>query len=368
LGRRDARAQGGVVWILAFSMWALLGCGAAQPTPSSAATARIDAGLVVGVQGNAAVKRNGWRDYAPALLGTPLRRGDLLRLESTGSATVACADLKLATIASGVSGYPCQAAPKTPLVYEGALLTPTRGDSGSGEYPRIVSPRRTKLIDPHPVLRWQPLSEARTYKVSLQGANWSAEVSGAHEVPYPADAPALQPGVNYRLVVTSGDRSSSEEPGAGLAFTLATAEEVRSIREAEARIRSLGLAETATALLVANVYATNGLHAEAIEGLERLPGPQEPAVLRLLGDLYIAVGLNQLAEERYTAALTRSETLNDIEGQAQAHHALGRIFGALGNPDDARRHFSNALTLYDRLGDAKKAAEAKAQLDALPQP
>jgi hypothetical protein len=347
-------------------LWMLLGCGAPQPTPARPAGGATESGLIVGVQGDAAVKRAGWRDYAPALFGAPLRRGDLLRLGSAGSATVACADLKLATVEGGVSGYPCQTAPKTPLVYEGTLLSPTRGDGGSNDAPLVISPRKTKLLNPRPVLRWQPVPGAKTHKVSLQGANWATEVGGAYELPYPESAPVLQPGATYRLVVTAGDRSSSEEPGAGLGFSVIGAEEAKAVKEAEAKIRALGLTETGTALLIANVYATNGLYAEAIEGLERLRGTQEPAVLRLLGDLYISTGLNRLAEERYASALARSEALNDIEGQAQAQHALGRIYEALGNPAEARRHLSDALALYDRLGDTKQAVEAKAQLDALP--
>ena len=354
--------------VLFGAVWMLLGCGAPQPTPARPAGGGTESGLIVGVQGDAAVKRAGWRDYAPALFGAPLRRGDLLRLGSAGSATVACADLKLATVEGGVSGYPCQTAPRTPLVYEGTLLNPTRGDNGSGDTPLVISPRKTKLLNPRPVLRWQPMPGAKSYKLSLRGTNWTAEMSGASELPYPDSAPALQPGVTYRLVVTAGDRSSSEEPGAGLGFSVLGAAEAKAVKEAEAKIRALSLTETATALLIANVYATNGLYAEAVEGLERLPGPQEPAVLRLLGDLYISTGLNRLAEERYTTALARSEALSDVEGQAQAHHALGRIYDALGNPAEARRHLSGALALYDRLGDAKQAAEAKAHLDALPKP
>jgi len=354
--------------VLFGAVWMLLGCGAPQPTPARPAGGGTESGLIVGVQGDAALKRAGWRDYAPALFGAPLRRGDLLRLGSAGSATVACADLKLATVEGGVSGYPCQTAPRTPLVYEGTLLNPTRGDNGSGDTPLVISPRKTKLLNPRPVLRWQPMPGAKSYKLSLQGTNWTAEMSGASELPYPDSAPALQPGVTYRLVVTAGDRSSSEEPGAGLGFSVLGAAEAKAVKEAEAKIRALSLTETATALLIANVYATNGLYAEAVEGLERLPGPQEPAVLRLLGDLYISTGLNRLAEERYTTALARSEALSDVEGQAQAQHALGRIYEALGNPTEARRHLSAALALYDRLGDAKQAAEAKAHLDALPKP
>ena len=354
--------------VLFGAVWMLLGCGAPQPTPARPAGGGTESGLIVGVQGDAALKRAGWRDYAPALFGAPLRRGDLLRLGSAGSATVACADLKLATVEGGVSGYPCQTAPRTPLVYEGTLLNPTRGDNGSGDTPLVISPRKTKLLNPRPVLRWQPMPGAKSYKLSLRGTNWTAEMSGASELPYPDSAPALQPGVTYRLVVTAGDRSSREEPGAGLGFSVLGAAEAKAVKEAEAKIRALSLTETATALLIANVYATNGLYAEAVEGLERLPGPQEPAVLRLLGDLYISTGLNRLAEERYTTALARSEALSDVEGMAQAQHALGRIYEALGNPAEARRHLSDALALYDRLGDAKQAAEAKAHLDALPKP
>jgi hypothetical protein len=359
-----------VVWLLALVALTATSCAAPQPTPARPgdAASRTESGLIVGVQGDAAVKRAGWRDYAPALFGAPLRRGDLLRLGSAGSATVACADLKLASVEGGVSGYPCQTAPRTPLVYEGTLLNPTRGDSGSGDYPLVISPRKTKLLNPRPVLRWQPMPGAKSTKAGLQGTNWATEVSGASELSYPESAPALQPGVTYRLIVTSGDRSSSEEPGAGLGFSVIGTEEAKAVKVAEAKIRALGLTETATALLIANVHATNGLYAEAIEGLERLPAPQEPAVLRLLGDLYISTGLNRLAEERYSAALVRSEELNDVEGQAQAHHALGRIYDALGNAADARRHLTDALALYDRLGDAQKSAEAKAQLDALPKP
>ena len=363
---RASVVMSGAVWVLALTSLILLGCGAPQPTPAWPTGGGAESGLIVGVQGDAAVKRAGWRDYAPALFGAPLRRGDLLRLGSAGSATVACADLKLATVEGGVSGYPCQTAPRTPLVYEGTLLNPTRGDGGSGDTPLVISPRKTKVLNPRPVLRWQPVPGVKSHKLSLQGTNWATEVSGASELRYPDSAPTLQPGVTYRLVVTAGDRSSSEEPGAGLGFSVIGADEAKTVKEAEAKIRSLGLTETATALLIANIYATNGLYAEAIEGLERLRGTQEPAVLRLLGDLYISTGLNRLAEERYAAALARSVALSDVEGQAQAQHALGRIYDALGNAVEARRHLTDALALYDRLGDAKKSAEAKAQLDALP--
>ena len=357
----------GRVWLLTLIALAAVSCASPQPTPARPANAGgAESSLIIGVQGDAAVKRVGWRDYAPVIFGAPLRRGDLLRLGAAGHATIACADLKLATIESGVSGYPCQTAPRAPLVYEGSLLTPTRGDSGSGDTPFVISPRKTKLLSPRPLLRWQSIPGANTYKIGLQGTNWATEVAGASEIAYPANAPALQPGVTYRLVVSAGDRSSNAEPGAGLGFTLLSADQTKTVEAGEAKIRAMGLAETPTALLIANLYATNGLLSEAIEMLETRRDSQEPAVLRLLGDLYVGVGLNRLAEERYVAALSRSAALNDVEGQAQTHLVLGRIYDAMGNAVEARRHLADALQLYEQLGDVKNAAEAQAQLNALP--
>ncbi|MBM4458485.1 MAG: tetratricopeptide repeat protein [Chloroflexi bacterium] len=352
-------------WLFILIVLFALGCGSGQQPPGRGENpaGKVESGIIVGLQGEAAMKRAGWRDYAPAMFGAAFRRGDLLRL-TAGRAVVACADLRLATVEAGVSGFPCQASQRPAIVFEGALLNPTRGDGAGDEFPRVISPRKTRLLNPRPLFRWQPVAAAKSYKVRLQGASWTAEAAG-DALAYPDNAPALQPGVAYRLVVTAGDRSSNEEEGSGLGFSIIPADEARAVRDAEARIRGLGLTETPTALLIANVYATHGLYAEAIEGLERLREAQEPAVLRLLGDLYLSVGLNRQAEERYLAALAGSALAADLEGQAQAHHALGRIYDALGDRAAARRSLTDALARYERLGDASQAAEVKRILSAV---
>ena len=345
----------------------LAACGRTQPTaapaPGDATTSNNQDGIIVTVQGDASIKRAGWQTYAPAFFGAPLRKGDLLRLAASARVVVACADLKLSELPAGVSGFPCKTGPgQSALVYAGRLAAPTRGEPGVGEYPVVVSPRQTRLLDPHPAPRWTAVPGVAQYRVSLQGVDWSTAIDGSTETVYPSGAPALKPGTVYRLIVEAGERSSTEEPGAGLGFELLGAGEVKAVRAAEATIRALGLSEAATRLLTANLYAVHDLQAEAIALLDPLAGSGEPAVPRLVGDLYLSIGLNRQAEESYLQALTLSQGANDAEGQAAAHAALGAIYESLGSRAEAVRHWQGAIAGYERLGDQARTTELRALL------
>src|SRR5262245_27802124 len=103
--------------LLFLMLFGLLGCAGAPPTPPAAPDR--DVHLVVAVQGELSVKREGWSDYAPARFGTVLHYGDLLRLDGSGQATVVCADLSIASVPGGVSGVPCKAA-QSVLTYGGS--------------------------------------------------------------------------------------------------------------------------------------------------------------------------------------------------------------------------------------------------------
>ena len=85
-------------------------------------------------------------------------------------------------------------------------------------------------------------------------------------------------------------------------------------------------------------------------------------MLRLVGDLYLSIGLNRQAEENYLQALTLSEGVNDVEGQAAAHATLGNVYDSLGSREEAARHWQDAIAGYDQLGDASKIAELRALL------
>lgn len=358
----------------------LLGCSPFAPTTTPSPTISVlppisvksNGGLhlVIAVQGQLRVKRVRRSEFAPALFGTPLRYGDLLRLGPQSQATVICADLTLVTVRSGFSGVPCRSVARSVLVYGGSLVSPTRGDM-SGLIPIVLSPRRTKLLTTRPTLRWTPMAGVTTYTVSVRGpnVNWSADVSSRTEVVYPDDAPVLAPGATYKLIVVGGGRSSDEEGEAGLGFTLLKPHEVQAVREQESRIRELGLAKAPTQFLIALLYGSIGLNAEAIEELRDLSEIlKQPAVVRLLADLYRDIGLNRQAEEAYLQALDLSQREDDVEGEALAQNALGLIYEALGNKGEAVRRLKMAMELYQKLGDARMVLEIRDILGVLSQP
>jgi hypothetical protein len=323
--------------------------------------------VIAAVQGQVDVKRKGRSKYEPVRIGTSLRRGDLLRVEASSRATVVCADLTKRDVTSGFSGVPCPASRQTTLKLPTGLIKPLRSYE-SLSFPIIVSPRRTKLLDPHPRLRWTPVAGATTYKVIVRGPNleWMA-VSSKTEIVYPENAPDLKAGNDYRLIVEANGRSSREESIPGLGFTVLPGGEAKEVRREAQKIREMGLPDAPTRLLIAHLYASFDLNAEAIEELEKLPKTlSEPSPVRLLGDLYLAVGLNRRAEERYLYAVDLSEKANDEEGQASAHFALGRIYQeALGNKSAANMHLTAALQSYKKLGDQQKAEDIEERLEKL---
>jgi len=333
---------------------------------AGAAASGDDVHVLVAVQGKVTVKRKGWTTSAPAGFGTFLRRGDLVRLTSPAQATVACADLSVHQLPDGkASGVPCPIENKAIAIYEGSLINPTRSEA-SEEVPVVISPRRTKLLSPRPILRWAPMPGITRFKVSLRGpgVNWTAAVDGATSVSYPADAPALTPGATYKVSVNAGGHSSDELSEPGLGFTLLTEDAAKTIRAEAQRISGLPLPADAAQLLTAHVYASHGLHAEAIERLEALAKAHPaPRVWQTLGNLYQTAGLNRLAEERYVRAAKDSLATGDIESQALAQQSLGVLYQqAFGLPGEATSAFRDALTLFEKLGDARSVQELKERL------
>jgi len=339
-------------------------CGAVV---AQAPATNRDAHLLVAAQGKVMVKRNGWTISAPAGFGVVLRRGDLVHVSSPGRATVACADLSLHELPAGrFTGVPCASAEKAFLVYQGSLLNPTRSDA-SDEIPVVISPRRTKLLSLRPTLRWAPVPGNTRYSIAVRGpgVNWTTEeVHGATSLVYPEGAPALASGATYKVTVTAKGRSSDELPEPGLGFTLLSTDAAKEVRAGAERIRALGLASEAAQLLTAHLYASVGLHAEAIEQLEALAKSQPaPPVWQTLGTLYQAVGLNRLAEERYLLAAKQSLAAGDVETQALAHRALGILYlEAFGLKSEATRSFTDALASFEKLGDAAAVKDVKGRL------
>lgn len=360
----------------------LQGCGTDSPPPSppavgaplaaSVTTTPLlseDMHLIVATQGSINVRREGWTEFAPVFLGTRLQYGDLLQAEGSGQATVVCADLSVKLVQHGTNPVPCSPPvfPQSELTKKGDLVNPTRSGP-CGKFPRVASPRKTKLLNPRPRIRWTPLDGASTYTVSVQGegVGWSRNVASASQLAYPHDEPDLLPGATYKVIVTSGNSSSEEEQLPGRGFTMLTTTEAHEVRDGTRKIGGLGLSEIANSLLVANMYASRGLYADAIEHLEVVEHKErEPAMARLLGEIYLSIGVTCLAQQHYVQAEQVSEQANDREGLALARHALGLIDEALGNNAEAIRKLQQAKDHYQTLGDARTVGAIQERLTSL---
>jgi hypothetical protein len=364
-----SKIQNPKLLVLALAL-APLGCTGSTP---EAPAAKQGSHLVVAVKGGLMLKRAGWKNFATALFGTTVYRDDYLRLDPSSSATVVCADLSVVEVAEREARQPCE--PKlVALEWQGEQIAPTRAASYPPyRYPVVIAPRKTRVLDALPAIRWTAVPGVDEYMVAVRGpgVEWqSPEPVAGNSVQYPADAPPLKPGESYKVAVWQGNVNSDQEDVGGLGFTVVSSEEQKEVADLVAQIHALKLDTEAEELLVANLYATRELRADAIERLEALASEREaPAVERMLGELYVSVDRPDLAEPHYEEALQLSEQASDIEGQALANRSLGEI-AYLSGADKAQvaSRLQKALDLYQQLGDADGVQKTQAKLDEVSKP
>ncbi len=308
--------------------------------------------------GKLRVKQKRGKQPADASVGMPVRRGYLLILTPPAKAAIFCADGTRHELRPGAQGCPCTADAQG-YIYEGSNIPRTRGyDSSRADFPAVISPRKGFLLTTRPVIRWSApkTNENMTYEVSMYTESkdlvWRRERVTGTMLAYPADAPDLIRGEVYKVLVRAGRKSSDEEKGNEIGFTVLTETAAKSIREAEAVIHLLKLPNAQTQFMITDLYAAQGLFSEAIQMLTELTQMlKEISVLRLLADLYAASGLHREAVRQYKRALALDHIGSDIEGQALTLSALGRSYAALGENKIAASCFARAVEAYKNLGD-----------------
>lgn len=238
-------------------------------TSALAASNRISNGLIIYSSGEVAIERQNGLIVRPTG-GTPIYPGDKLRTAQNAQLTIQCADLGIKSIAPGENQLnSCLLAKEESKSDCSADLVkcPDRGDDkitwNSAPIPYIISPRRTKLLDSKPILRWNPVAGATSYKLSLRenGAklNWEMTVSGTEAV-YPGE-PALKPGVRYRLIVEANTGASSESPvvEGDTEFGLLEPKQVQGVKDAVGAIDKQVPNENAQKLVISNLYLNTNL-------------------------------------------------------------------------------------------------------------
>jgi hypothetical protein len=336
------------------SLGGVIGCVCSGSGGSDTASGKEDVSpginLLIDTQGKVLLKREGWPDYALTSFGVAINRGDLIRPAAGQSVTILCADLTLHTL-EHEGGCPCKVQEPKLEREESNVLTPKKP---AALIPYILHPRNTVVLNSHPSLRWYDTGAA-SYTVSIvQGSEEIWQQPGVHgsEMRYPDDAPSLQPGEDYLLMVRDEDtdRHSGEDPAKGLGFRVMSPENRETVEARSAEIRDLNLDDTRQTFALAVYYAGQGLRGEALASLDKIDPANLPAVSLWRGDLLLATRLPDEAEAAYLTALADAETAGDLEIQALAHTGLWR---ATGDQD----HLEAALELYAELGD-ESAAEA----------
>jgi hypothetical protein len=333
----------------------------ASQEPEAINTPTHPISLAVFTSGVTVYKRQGWTNFAPIAFGTTLRLGDLLKVGEASNLKVVCSDLTLHDVSAGVSGFPCPQSAGVLIGSDGSLINITR--SADAFYPTILSPRKTKLLSALPLLSWTPVDGAQTYNIMVRGFSyvWTMRVNSTTRIPYPTNAPPLKPDNDYKLIVQAGGRSSEEEPGNKMGFSIVGEVERKAVEREQLQIEALKLPSGPALFVTAYLYRSHGLEAEAIEKLEAaLKSFKEPAVARLLGDCYLEIGLIRKAEQAYLNSLAMTTSGSDEEDEAMAHLMLGDVVyrRALGNKKEAAVHLNAALAAARTVGDAAVADQA----------
>jgi hypothetical protein len=321
--------------------------------PSNSAFADdVAANLVVAVQGKVMIQRQNWTGTSPAVIGTVLRLGDLIEPDAGGKASILCADLKLATSDAAQAGVPCPPGSQTKLKWDGARVAPAR--SASTDFPRLLYPRATDILDGRPQIAWTPATSVSSYQVSIEGPNftWTSPPVNATVYAYPTSAPALKAETEYQVVVRGGGSSSRDEGVPGSGFRLLGAARQSALRELKRHLEAIPLTNQARRLALAHLYADQRLLLMAIAALGN---PNDAAGLNFLGDLQLRVQRPDLAIDAFKQAASLA-SVDDVENGAYARKMLARLL--LGTDDaQAKKLLDEASREYRTLGDREALAE-----------
>lgn len=348
------------------------------------------AAIIIGVEAETDVKRQGTDRLIPAKFGLALAEGDVVNTYDNATVTIICENGLLFNLPEQNNlTVDCQDTSDERLVGQldptlsSQLLNPSEivpvalesTDTRTSrleqtQTPLLLSPRNTLVADTRPTFHWQPVSGASGYRLLLNlasGESWSRETTET-SLPYPADAPPLSPNsVNVVLLSTLDDEEMVDKT----LLRVPDEASLTDLTEAEAAIQALELDEAAQGYLLAQLYRQWEMWAAAIAQLEELllqsssfqgefheieeQETEFANVWQQLGDLNTRVALYAQAEDNYKAALTAAKSNIDPTVEAIAHIGLARVAQIFTENDQALDHLMAAEELYRQTGQIEQA-------------
>jgi len=299
------------------------------PTPTKV-HAETGLAVLLNIQGQVSIHRNG--STIPGTFGFQLNSGDEVETGPDSSAEILFENNSLISLGPGSKtgiGTRGKSAPaeKAALgdqsfqtVQNFIKLKDSEGTSSvarlrSGDKAaeiRAESPTATAVKGGQPTFRWQASEAVSDLKFTIyneDGVHWAHEVSGVHEIAYPADAPALESGVSYSWMVETTDPLQFPPLRSATAyFEVLSDDQSKGLESALAAVDEQKVAsESAYHTVRASIFYDHGLMDDAIaETREALVKDPENATLQsILAHLYAQVGLTDEAIQEYGRLLEK---------------------------------------------------------------
>ena len=351
------------IYPLTLLLATILGCGSPSSTPAAftprqAANNTVHASILVGPDDVAYIKREGWAEYQSIGFGTLIYATDLIKTK--GKITLLCADLQTVMQFSDSGRNPCPLpAGESFLSYDQMHFSSASRGAPQPDTPYVVYPRNTTILESRPIFQWH-YTGAASYAAELwEGAAmiWNQDNIVGTTSEYPVDAPRLETGRDYLLIITDNDTSkaSTSDPNKGLGFQLAGEIQRSDIEKETQSILNLpDLDPLAQKLVLAMYYDQlningRGLWGEANRLFAEVTATQvnAPAVHLRSGNVLTKMKLWTEALKEYETALNEAQKINDVESEADANAGLWHITG-----DQAQ--FDQAILLYETIGAQDK--------------
>ena len=337
------------------------------PTPSLSESSGIH--TIVAVKGNVTVNKKQWTTPQPASVGLTLHGEDNLTVSPNASVKVYCSNLKQWEVKKGnhqvsIGCPPGQTVLKLPNRNNEEFRKDGKTEEALAKLPYLITPRNSFILTNTPQLRWNKVSDATSYTVTIDGVNWKQEVNNT-EIVYSSETP-LQAERRYRVTIkTDNGASSPSDPPA--TFEILAEPTKKTVLEAVETIKQQPLSPAEKGLILAQLYRGYGLYADAVEVLEELvtQGSQQVSVYQLLGDTYLDTGLPQLAKKPYQKALELANSTENLSRQGNIQTGLGKAYAKLGEEEKAVQLLEKATRIYAELGDEKLSQELNETIDSI---
>ena len=263
-----------------FLRYALL--AAATIGISSGVASAQTVGLLSMVKGEVQIVRAGQTAPAPAKIADLIAAGDRVLTGGSGEATfLFCPESRAGKLLGGGEAEFTAAAlqvkkgklaeeRKVPNCKLPAALLAGNSKQQSGMLrlrgsPLVLrTPTRSNVADLKPNFRWDKYENATSYEVKLTDREeriiWKKTVTGT-ELPYPAEAPALEAGQKYNWRVVAFENSENQAD-VGTSFSVLAADAAKQLKESAAGLQALAKAspdDNGPLFLLAFLYEDNGM-------------------------------------------------------------------------------------------------------------